>query len=408
MSTSPLPRLRVRVRRVPGVPVISARILLWGGSRLEEIPGQSLLTGRLLTEGTRRRSWDEIAADVEDLGMVLQSFGTHEALGVSVDGLSIDWRTALETLAEMTFEPTFPAERCAWLTRQAQGEIESYLDQPDTRTTLAFLDQLYHPHPYGRFLQGDPESLGRLTPDNLAAFHGRALDWGGVVTVTGEIDEDAVLARIESLFGDLAGEGGPRPTPPPPEGLDARRLELRLPDAEQATLLMGHLTTPRRHPDGVAMALLGVVLGAGAGLAGRLPERIREREGLAYEVGVATTSGAGFEAGRLAISVGTSPRTVEAAERAVREELEKLITDGVAADELEEARAYLLGRDPFRRETARQWADLMAEAVFYDRPIDRPEWVAEQLRRLTREEVEAVARRWIRPADLRVTVGLPE
>ena len=54
-------KLTFRVRRVPGVPIVAARIWLWGGLRLEEVPGQALVTGRMLAEGTRQRRWDEIA-----------------------------------------------------------------------------------------------------------------------------------------------------------------------------------------------------------------------------------------------------------------------------------------------------------------------------------------------------------
>ena len=51
----------LRVRRVPGPPLVSARLWLWGGLRLEPLPGAGLLTGRLLGEGTQRRSFERIA-----------------------------------------------------------------------------------------------------------------------------------------------------------------------------------------------------------------------------------------------------------------------------------------------------------------------------------------------------------
>jgi len=117
---------------------------------------------------------------------------------------------------------------------------------------------------------------------------------------------------------------------------------------------MGHLTVPRGHADYEALELVAVVLGSGAGLTGRIPARIREREGLAYTAYAQTIAGSGFDSGRLVAYVGTSPDTVAQAERGVVEEIARLVDGGVTEDELEEARAYLLGRDPFQRETARQ------------------------------------------------------
>ncbi len=400
-------RLAQRVRRVSGVPIVAARVWLWGGLRLEEVPGQSLVTGRLLAEGTRRRRWDRIALEAEDRGVLIQTFGSAETLCVAIEALAGDWLQVLDWLAELVLEPSFPEDRFEWVRRQTAAELESLLDQPEARTGRAFLEQLYRPHPFARALQGDPEGLARLTAGDCRAFHRRALGWGGVAVVTGEIDEAAVTRRLEELFADLAGAADRLPPIPPPIGSPEAHLEVEAGEADQAHLYAGHLTVPRRHPQLPALEVAGVVLGAGAGMSGRLPERIREREGLAYSSDLTVASGAGLEPGRLVAYAGTSPATLGAVERAIREELARLVQDGIADDELDDARAYLLGRDPFRRETARQWANLLAEAELYGLPTDRPEWVVETLEALTRADVEAAARTWIRPEELKVTVGLP-
>jgi zinc protease len=177
---------------------------------------------------------------------------------------------------------------------------------------------------------------------------------------------------------------------------------------DQAHLYVGHLTVPRRHPDYAALEVLAVILGSGAGLTGRIPNRIRESEGLAYSAHAQAVSGAGLDPGRLVAYVGTSPATVERALQGVTEEVARLVADGIEDAELEEARAYLLGREPFRRETARQWADILTEAEHYGLPLDDPDQRQAELSGLDKAAVEAAARRHIRPAELRVTVGLPE
>ena len=401
-------RLTRRVRRVSGVPIVAARIWLRGGSRLEQIPGQSLVTGRLLCEGTRRRRWDRIASEAEDRGILIQTFGSAEALCVSIEALAGDWQQTLGWLAELALEPSFPEDRFGWVRTQAAAELDSLLDQPAAPAARAFLEQLYAPHPYARPLQGDHDSLARLTPADCADFHRRALGWGGTVVVAGEIDEAAVERRLSELFADLAGGAAAMPRVASPSGLRDPRREVASGEADQAHLFAGHLSLARNHPDLPALEVVGVVLGAGAGISGRLPERIREQEGLAYASDIGVAAGAGLAAGRLVAYAGTSPRTVGLAELAVREELTRLVADGIGQQELDDARAYLIGRDPFRRETARQWADLLAEAELYGLPTDRPEWIVETLQGLTLGEVEEAARRWIRPAEIKVTVGLPK
>ncbi|HEY2740319.1 MAG TPA: pitrilysin family protein [Thermoanaerobaculia bacterium] len=398
--------VQICVRRVEGAPVVAVRLWLCAGGRRELIPGQALITGRMLTEGTAGRDWRRIADDAESKGMILSSFGTFENHGVTIDALARDWEQALQWTAEMLIEPTFPEDRCAWMAKQAAAELESLTDQPDIKTAWGFLAQLYSPHPRSRPLHGSVESLLSLTPADCARFHAASLSGGVLVAVTGVIDEDAVRRRLEELFATLPAAGEVLPQPPAPVGLPGRST-VQTEAEDQAHLYMGHLTVDRRHPDYTALEVAAVILGSGAGLTGRIPMRIREQEGLAYSAHAQTVAGAGLDPGRLLAYVGTSPATVDQAEAGVRDEIARLVDDGIADAELEEARAYLLGREPFRRETARQWADLLIEAVEYGLPLVDPEQRRRELEALDRETVEAAIRRHIRPADLRVTVGLP-
>ena len=432
-AVAPAAALRLRVERTAGVPVAAVRIDVPGGARVEGLPGRSLLTGRLLSEGSRRRDHRALADLVEARGMLLHSGGGFESHGLSIDALADDWEEALELAAELLYEPAFAAERCAWLARQTAAELDSLADQPEVRTAWGFLDQLYAPHPRSRPVQGDAASLAAMRPEDCAAFHLATLTHGLLVVVTGDIDETAVARRAEDLFaappagfapaGDSAPRGASAPlagdpsgglaVPLPPDGAAEAHRTVSLPadddddEAGQAHLYAGHLTVRRADDDYDALALAGVVLGSGSGLTGRIPERIREREGLAYTASASTISGAGLDPGRLAVYVGTSAATVEQAERGVREELARFVDEGPSEEEVADARAYLVGRAPFRRETARQLADLIVSAEHCGLPLDRPGWREDRLRRLTRADVRAAVRRHLRPDDLKVTVGLP-
>jgi zinc protease len=405
-ATAPTPWV-VRTRYVEGAPVVAVRIWLRGGARLEEIPGQALITGRMLSEGTRRRDWRAIATEAEGRGMILSSFGMFEHYGVSIDALAKDWRQALDWTAEMVLEPSFPEDRCDWLTRQAKAELESLADQPDVKTAWGFLEQLYTPHPRSRPTQGTVEGLDRVTAALCAEYHRRVLRHGLLISVAGRIDEEEIHRHIDEIFAGLSLGSAPPPVPAAPVGFAERRHEVETDAEDQAHLYVGQLTVPRDHPDYAALELLAVVLGSGAGLTGRIPGRIREKEGLAYTAQAQTVSGSGLDPGRLIAYVGTAPATVDKAEQGVIEEITRLVEDGVTDEELDEARAYLLGREPFLRETARQWADLLVEAELYDLPLTDPAWRDGELTHPDRQTVEEAARRHIDPAALKVTVGYP-
>lgn len=404
--------VRIHTRAVPGAPMVALRAWLPGGARLETTPGCAMVTGRLLTEGTRRRDWRTLADDLEARGMGLDGNATFDCVKLSLDALASDWREALEWLLEMLLEPAFDEDRGRWLRRQVAGELESLGDRPEIRTAWAFMEHLYAPHPKQRPVQGTAAGLAALGNAECAAFHQRGLERGLILAVAGDVDPDAVAERAGELTRALPRGTGSDPEPPAPRGLEQRRREVRFPrgeaESDQAHLFAGHRTLPRRHRDYEALELAGVVLGAGAGLTGRIPERIREREGLAYAVQTHTVAGAGLDPGRLLIYVGTASATVDQAARGVEEEIRRLVEDGISESELEDARSYLLGREPFERETARQQARRIAQGQLYGVPLDRPGWREERLAALDLEEVLRAVREHLHPGDLRLTMGLPE
>lgn len=410
--------LIVRARRVEGAPVVAIRAWLPGGARSEPRPGVALMTGRLLAEGSRSRDWRRIVTEAEAIGMSVGGGATIDGHGVSVDGLAADWQRGLAWAAELTREAGFPTGRHELVQVQMGAELRSFEDRPEVKVGLAFLNQLYHPHPMGRPLQGDELSLAQLSPQDCMEFHQQRMEQGLVVTVAGDIEPDLVKKEAEALWNSLSSSSplAGRVTSDGPNGpdgiapaLSAGRLRrtVALLGQEQAHLYLGHRTVRLAHPDFPALHLLGVILGSGAGLVGRIPQQVREERGLAYAAHATAVAGAGLDDGRLAIYVGTSPQTAHLAEDVVRGELERLLADGVSAAEIDSARAYLLGREPFRRETARQWADLLSDATILGVPVDHPDWLRSVIQELTPADLLAAAGRHISLECLCVTLGVP-
>ncbi|MCP4203307.1 MAG: insulinase family protein [bacterium] len=395
----------IRVRRVPGAPVVAVRVWLPGGSTAETLPGQALVSGRLLLEGTRTRSWRVISEAAEKRGAAMVADAGYEAQGLAIDALADDWELALDWAAELVLSSVFPQERCRWLARQAAAELEQLADHPDVKTSWAFARQLYGTGARGRPLQGSVESLESLEAEACESFHRSCLQRGAIVTVAGDIVEGAVEAKLLGLFGGLPSPGGLPSTPADSGGETVSHQEVELEESEQAHWFGGAVTASRRDPDYWPLGLVGIVLGAGGHLNGRISRRVRELEGLAYSCSIATVAGAGREAGSFTVAAGTSPERVDEVGVAVAEELEALVHDGVTQEELRDARAYLLGSEPFARETARQWATLLAQAELFGVPLDDSGWVTDRWLAVTEGRALEVARLHLDPRRLRVTVG---
>jgi len=399
-------RLRLAALRVPDSGVVAARAWLRGGARTGPPPGLALLCGRMLVEGTARRTWRKIAEQAEARGVSLNGFASAEVHGLSIDALADDAGLALEWLAELMLEPGFDRARFELLRDQTLGELRSLADRPEVVTGWTFRDQLYHPHPLASPSQGTSESLAALTPEDCMRFHGDSLARGGVVAVAGDIDEDAVLADLERFFGDSAG-GAIRPVEPPgPRGRSEKRIEIVTGSREQAHVYAGHFTVDRRHPDLPELRALGILLGSD-GLAGRIPHRVREREGLAYATHVDLLAGAGTDPGALSVYLGTHPDHVERGLELVREALHEVLERPPEVAVLEACKTGMFGREPFLTETAGLWAGLLVDALLFELPSYRRSWRLERIERLSPDGLLQAARRHLKPERMLVTVGVP-
>ncbi len=403
-----IPRLTIRCRELPLAPVVALRIWVVGGSRAEAGPGQALVSARMLTEGTRRRDWRRIAELSEVSGIDMDGFAALDVHGLAIDALSRDLNEVLDWAAELLLESDFPEKRCRWVARQAAGEWMAQLDQPEVRTAWVFNDQLYAPNPAGRPLYGSLEALAEINAELCATYHRSALSRRVIVAVVGAIQEEAVEQLLRDRLAILAGgQGEPDPVTPAPEGGGGLRRTITLEHSQQAHLYLGALTVARRDPDYEALEVASTILGGGAGLSGRIPGSVREDRGLAYAVHANAVAGAGFEPGHFVVYAGCLPESLAEVESVVRDEVARFVEHGPTVIELENAISFLLGRDPFHRQTAAQWASTLAASELYGLPFDRPEWRRERLAAVERETVMSAVARYLDPAGLRTTVGVP-
>jgi zinc protease len=399
-------RLKIRARAVAGAPVAALRVWLGAGERHATVPGQALLAGHMLEEGTDSRSWQRVAREAEERGISISASAGYEVLGLALDGPAAEIDRMIDWAAELVLTPAFDADRWEWQRRLALADLELIRDDPETLAGWGFLEQVYGPHPRSRPLQGNPASLASLTVEDSRASYRKALGARTIVSLAGAVDAEREAERLRGVFA--AGTRA-RDVPlagPPPAASGERRRVVALP-GDQAHVFIGRATVDRGHEDLPGLELLAVILGAGAGLAGRLPSRVRERDGLAYTTMVDTAAGASADPGRFVVYAATGPERVEQLETAVREELDRLVTHGVSEDELAAARSFLEGQEAFRRETARQWAGLMAEAEHTGLPVDSTDWGATRWAGVEAAGLLAIAERWLGPSGLWVTVGMP-
>ena len=233
-------------------------------------------------------------------------------------------------------------------------------DLPEEMARRALMSRLWPQHPFGREIAGSVATVQELTRDDLV---GRAQHMfagvNTVVAVAGSIDPMSGLEVLEKEFdGFVSGNSQQCPSfhGEPHETDEPILIEK---EAEQAYFSIGGFVPGRRDPRRYAIDLLVAVLGAGFG--SRLVQELRERRGLTYDIG-ADILHAG-QRGVLTIEGSTDPSRLVDALAVVFAQFEDVAVAGVTDEEVERARAYVVGA------LVRALEDSAVVAAWYAREI---------------------------------------
>jgi predicted Zn-dependent peptidase len=319
----------------------SVSLGFWVGTgSVDETPAQagaSHFLEHLLFKGTATRSARQIAQAVDAVGGDMNAFTTKEYTAFYVHLLADDIELGLDILSDIIWAPSFrPAE----VESERQVILEEILmhgDEPDDLVHDLFSEALWPDHPLGREVLGDEETIGALSPDEIATFHRAHYRPGNlVVAAAGNLTHARVADGIARRRAGVSGGAAPsRAAPPSPAGavvIDTRKTE-------QAHLVVGVPGPGRSDEDRHAVGILDHVIGGG--MSSRLFQSIREERGLAYSVYSYRLTFEG--AGALAVYAGTSPNHAGQVLELINAELDRVAAEGIRADELAAAKSHLRG-----------------------------------------------------------------
>ncbi|MEW6272329.1 MAG: pitrilysin family protein [Thermodesulfobacteriota bacterium] len=396
--------LRLVLSTQRSVPIVAINCLVDGGARVDP-PGKAglaSLTGSLLSEGTKGRTSEDISRLIDSLGGSFGTGGASDWIGASAAVLSRDFETGVDLIARSLREPTFPPEEVERRRKETLGELEADEDQPGVVAQRAFRLALFGTAPYGHPLDGTPESVAKLTRDDVVAFHRDEIaPERTICAIVGDVATSDMKAVAEKLLAGWRGGGEghrPKPAEPPP----ATSLVVDRP-VTQANIVLGQIGVARNNPDYFPILLMNHVLGGG-GFTSRLMQTVRTKGGLAYSVS------SYFEGNKLPgpfqVALQTKVESAAEAIGLVREEIEKLHAEGATEAELQAAKDYLTGNFPLRLDSTGKLAGFLVQVEYYGLGDDYIERYPERVRAVTLEDVRAAAREYLHPDQLvQVVVG---
>jgi zinc protease len=399
--------VRVAIRENRNNPTVSLCGSLRIG-RCDDPPGREGLAAfgaDMLSNGTRRYDKFALAAMLEDRAMDLGFQSGRESLGFAGRGLSEDFPLLVDALAEMLLDSNFPAQEIELTRRQTLSDIFDADDDTRDLATLKARELIYGAgHPFTGRMIGTKESVEAITRDDLVEWLRRAITPEAMlISVVGDVDADAALKCLEKRLGSAVSALPPRPSllgrASEFSGLAAsagRRENIAVPDKSNATLIFAGRGPSKTDANWAQTYVAGFIFGGD--FYSRLNERLRVKEGLTY--GSFARFGGALAAGPLMVIIQVSTKNVEAAASMAAEEMLRYGKDGASAEELRHAQDFLTGNFPVTLSHNGAIAGALADAVYLGRGSAWIPGYADLIRKVTLEQVNAMAREYFQPEKM--------
>jgi zinc protease len=399
----------VLAKRTLATPAVTVHVSVAAGSALDP-PGHEGVAhflSRLLDRGTASRTADEIAETLDDRGATLALSVNRHALSLVSTCLSEDLTPVLALVADLLQYPACADSEVATRRGEIATLIQQDADNPATVSMEGVLSDLYgRAHPYGRPARGTLESVARIDRDALCRFH---LTWVRpaltTVAVVGDVTVEQATEEVRTAFGSWQADGPAPPTlEPRPPSTTRRARVVPMPGKAQADIAYGFVTVARDDPSYPTHALLNNILAQYA-IGGRLGERIREREGLAYYVFSAFDPA--FIPGPLVVRAGVNAANVARTVDLIDAEIRAFISDGPTGREMVESKQYLVGSLPRQLETNAAIAKFLVVAEMFRLGLDYELRLPGLLHGVTAEQVRAAAQATLDPSRATIVVAGP-
>jgi zinc protease len=364
----------------------------------------------LILRGTKQFSYQQFRDELDKHKAKMNATGGPGLLMVNVETKRDNLPAVLELMRQALREPLLPEAELEVLRRQVLTALEMQRKEPFALAALTVGRKL-SPYPKGdlRYVATIDEDIEatkaikieqirKLYEDFLGAQHGE-------LVVVGDFEPAVALDTLAKALAGWKSKALYARIGDSVKEYKAERLSIETPDKENAVYaaaLLVPLTDD--HPDYPALVLANQILGGG-GLASRLGDRVRQKEGLSYGIGSGFNAGALDKKATFAIRAIANPTNMSKVEKAVLEEIEKFRKEGVTVEEVERARNGFLEQQKVSLSSDSTLAGVLAGNLYLGRTMKRYADLQAKMKALTPEQVQAAFVKHIDPTRLVIVVA---
>jgi zinc protease len=377
------------------LPMVAMGLVLDSGADRdpESIPGLVHMTTAMLSEGTTTRTSSQISEEMEFLGSGLHTDTGREHLFVSAEALTAHWPAALEVVADVVMNATFPANELDRVRKERLADLKRMSSDPVSISQRVTRALMYgHKSGYGHPLSGTEASVAGIGRDELVAHYGlHFAPQNTTLVVVGDISGDELVAKANELMAGWGPAQGNTPASPEVSTAKNEASTLYLidrPGAPQSVIRAGHLTIPRSDPDFYAMYVINYVFGSQ--MTSRLMTNLRQEKGYSYGY----YSQIDWLKGPSSLIVGGSVQTAvtkDALAETLKEYADIRRGRPITEEEFKNAKDGILRGFPSQFETQGQILQQLGRVAIFGLPDDYYANFLGNINALTLDDVRAVA-----------------
>ncbi len=372
-------------------PVTHCGLVINAGTRDEVVAngeaGVAHFIEHTLFKGTKNRKAFHILNRLDSVGGEFNAYTSKEDTWIYAAFSEQHLERAIELIADITFEATFPSNEIKKERDVILDELNAYRDSPLDSIFDEFEERLFEGHPMGGNILGNEASVSKMSRDVIEQFVNRHYHPNEMVfSAVGATPWKKVLRYCEKHFGRIAPSvatlnrshfGGRAP------------FDLRLKkDIHQVHHVMGQLTHGSNHSDRLGLALLANHLG-GPTMNNRLSLNVREKHGMAYNIECAYSPYS--DVGVFSVYFGTDKRLHKRAESLVRKELKALREKKLGVRQLHDIKQQIVGHVALSQDSGNSVMTSLGKSyLLYDR-VERLESVFAAIEAITSDDVLRLA-----------------
>jgi len=384
-------------------PLVNIRLSFQAGTKFdpEDLPGLAEAVASLLMQGTRTRSFRDLAEELSSIGATLRGYATPDVLTLTGTVLSENAPKLLDLLADVALQANFPENEVQLRRQNRKQSLLVQRSQPSFLAEEMFDEVIFGRHPYAH-IAPTIESLDCMDQNSLVRFRDTFLaPNNAVLTLVGRLPAPA---QTKKLTADRFGSWEQRPLPSAPAKKfpeSERRLVLvDRPHSVQADIHLGRLAATRTDPDYYPLLVGNTILGGGA--SSRLFVDVREEKGFAYDAH--SELDRRRDAGVFAAVTQVRTEVVEPAIEAVVDNLSRMAAAPVTAAELSDTKNFMSGQFLISLETQASLADQVDLVQTMGLPEDYLETFTARVRSVNADQIRAAAQKYFLPDRAAIVV----